>query len=91
MTHRLVMMHHYTKFGCKRLKKNQEIWKKQLIFEDLTLHCDLALDDRDPTFLQDTLGHDDAPSCQVWMHTVQWFRQYLPDKGVSVTHGQMER
>ena len=43
-----------------------------LIFEDLTPQCDLDLKNRNPTFPQDTPGHDDAPSYQVWLHTVRW-------------------
>ena len=34
--------------------------KQFFFFEDLTLHCDLALEDSNPTFLHDTTGHDDA-------------------------------
>ena len=51
--------------------KVQEIWKK-VIFEDLSPHCDLDLnlEDRNPTFSYDTLGHDNASSYQVWLHTV---------------------
>ena len=74
----VILYSYYTKFGCKRFKKKwfnfnlQEIWnwKKQLNFEDLTPHCDLDLEDRNPTFLHDTLGHDDAPSYQVWLHNL---------------------
>ena len=44
----------------------QEIWKKQLRFEDLTPHSDLDFEDRKPTFSHDTPGHDDAPSYKVW-------------------------
>ena len=44
----------------------QEIWK--LFFENLSPHCDLDLVDRN--FSHDTPGHHDAPSHQVWLHTV---------------------
>ena len=47
------------------------------------MQCDLELEDRNPTVLQDTPGHDDAPSHKVWVQTVQWFGRYLPDKGVT--------
>ena len=66
----------------------QEIWKKQLIFLHWTPYCDPDLEDRNPTFLHDTVGRGYAPSYHVWLHTVQWFRRYLPDK--SVTGGQMD-
>ena len=39
-------------------------------FKDFSPHCDLALEDTNPTFLHGTLGHDDALSYQVWLHTV---------------------
>ena len=45
--------------------------------------------DGNPTFSHDTLGYDDAPLYQVWMHTVPWFGRYLMDKGV--THGETDR
>ena len=61
---------------------------RKLTFEDLTLHYDPDLDDRNPTFLHDTPGHGDAPQYQVWLHSVQWFGRYLPDKGV--THGKSD-
>ena len=64
------------------VKENQEIWKIQLMFEDLIPHCDPDLE----TFSHDTPDYNDAPSYQVGLHTVQWFRRYLRDKGV--THGQ---
>ena len=56
--------------------------------EDLSLHCecDLDFEDRNPTFLHDTPGHDDAPPHQVWLQTVSWFARRLPDKGVTGGH-----
>ena len=38
---------------------------KELFFEDFTPHCDRDLEDRNPTFLHDTPGHDDAQPHQV--------------------------
>ena len=43
----------------------------------MTPHCDLDLEDRNPTFTHDTPGYDDALSYQVWLHTVQWFERKL--------------
>ena len=43
--------------------------EEQLLFEDLSPHCDLDLEDRNPTFSHDTPGHDDAPSYQGWLYT----------------------
>ena len=64
-----MMMHHYIyPIWLQKVTKNQKIWKKDLIFEDLTLHCDF--EDRNPTFPHDTLGYDDATSYQVWLHIV---------------------
>ena len=67
----------------RKVTKIQQIWKKQLIFEDLTTNSDLDLEDKNltfshdldledktQTFLHDTPDHDDAPSYQVWLHTV---------------------
>ena len=57
-----------------------------LFFDDLTLHCDLDLEDRNRTFLHDSLGHDDVPSYQVWLQTVQQFGRHLPDNCVTDGH-----
>ena len=67
-TLQLVMMHHYIKSGWKDSEVH-EIWKK-VIFEDLSPHCDLDLEDRNLTFSHDTLGHDDAPSYPVSLKKV---------------------
>ena len=53
ITPRLMMMHHYTKFGCKRFRSSGDM--ELSIFEDLTLHYDLDLDGRNQTFSHDTL------------------------------------
>ena len=74
----------YIKFGGKRFRTSGGYFT-----EDLSPHCDLDLEDSNPNFLHDTQGHNDAPSYQVWLHTVQWFGRYLPDKGV--IDGQMDR
>ena len=74
-------------FECHPKSMTSEVdWvlKANYLSKDLTLHCDL--EERNPHFLHDTPGHGDAPSYQVWLHTDQWFRRYLPYKGV--THGQ---
>ena len=44
--------------------------RNSIFFKDLSLHCDLDLQDSNPIFLHDTPGHGDAPSYQVWLHTV---------------------
>ena len=58
----LMIMHHHTKFGCKRFKNSEDMEKKKVpwhvFLEDLSPHCDLNLEDRNQTVLHDTPGHD---------------------------------
>ena len=51
-----------------------------VIFDYKSPHCDLDLEDRKPTFLHDTLAHDDASPHQVWLQQVQQLRRYRPDE-----------
>ena len=53
------LMHHYTKFGCKRFNSSGDM-EESYFMTDLSSHCDLYLKDRNPNFLHNTPGHDDA-------------------------------
>ena len=74
---RHAMMHRYTKFDCKRLRTSDYFLRIWLI---LSPHCDLELEDRNPAFSYDTLSHADAPTYQVSLRKVKFFRRYCPDK-----------
>ena len=51
-----------------------------VIFDYMSPHCDLDLEDATPTFLHDTLTHDDASPYQAWLQKVQQLRKYGPDE-----------
>ena len=50
----------------QKVEKFRRYGRNSVCFKDLSPHCDLDLEDRNPTFPHDTLGRDDAPSHQVW-------------------------
>ena len=69
--------------GMQKVTKFRRYGTNIYLFRtDLSPHCDLHLEDRNLTFQfsHGTSGHDDEASYQVWLHTVYWFRRYLPDK-----------
>ena len=51
--------------------KVQDTWNKQLYFD-----CGLDLEDGNPYYLHDTSGRDDAPTYQVSLKKIMWFRRY---------------
>ena len=53
---------------------------KQLYFAYKNPHRDLHLEVSTPAFLRGTLAHDNAPSQQVLLQKVEWFRRYYLDK-----------
>ena len=53
---------------------------EKVMFYDMSLHCDLDLEDSVPIFLHDILAHDDASPYQVWLQKVQLLRRYHPDE-----------
>ena len=63
------MIHHNTKLGCKRFRKNF----RMLFLEDLGPHCDLDLEVRKQNFTHDTQWYTNIPS---FIRKVQWFRRY---------------
>ena len=44
------------------------------------IHCDLDIEDSEPSFLPDTLPHDNTQPYQVCFKMAGWFRQYCLDK-----------
>ena len=53
---------------------------KLVIFDYMSPHCDLELEDIKPIFLHGTLAQDDASPCQVWLRKVQQLRKYRSDE-----------
>ena len=78
-TLQLIMMHHNIKCGCKKISSSVNVVEK-VIFDYVSPHCDLELEDSKPIFLQDTLAHGDPSSYQVWLQKVQQLGRYRPDK-----------
>ena len=51
---------------------------------DFSPHCDLEV--RNPLFLHDTPGHDDASSCQIWLPAVYGSKDILvPDRSICLS------
>ena len=69
-TLRLVMMLPLYQFCWLQTVIKLQDMKKRLFFEDLTPHCDLDIEDKNPALSHDTPGHVDAPSYPVWLHTL---------------------
>ena len=54
-----MMMYHPLKFDCKKIDSSVDM-VEIFIFDYLSPHCDLDLEDSKPIFLHDTLVHDNA-------------------------------
>ena len=74
-----MMMYHPIKFGCKKVSSSADI-VETVIFDQMIPQCDPELEDSEPIFLHDTLAHDAASPCQVWLQMVQLLRRYRPDE-----------
>ena len=61
---RLIMIHHYTKFGNKRFRRSEVTVRKTLI-TILKFLFDLCLEHTDPFFSHDTPSHENVPLNQV--------------------------
>ena len=72
-------MYHPNTFVCKKISTSLDM-TETVIFDNMSPHCDLELEDSKPIFLHDTLAHDDSPSYRVWFQKVQQLRRYHPDK-----------
>ena len=57
------MMYHPIKLGCKKISSSVDMGET-VIFDYMSTHCDLELDDSQP-ILQDTWAHNDASPYQV--------------------------
>ena len=59
------------------MQKNQQFRTRirKLYFDYMIFHCDLELEDSKPTFLHNTLAHDDASPYHVWLQKVQQLRK----------------
>ena len=71
-----MMMYHPIKFSKKKISSSVDI-VEMVIFDYMSPHCDLELEDSKPTFLHDTLAHDDTSPDQVWLQKVQQLRRYF--------------
>ena len=74
-----VMVYHYTTFGCKRFTSSGDM-EVSYFFENLTPHCDLDLEDRNPTFCMTLRVMMMNKPYQVSWIKVKWLRSYRPDK-----------
>ena len=59
-----MMMYHPSKLGCKKISSSVDM-VKTVIFDYMSLNCDLELEDSKQIFLHDTLVHDVAWPYQV--------------------------
>ena len=51
-----------------------------VIFDHMSPHCDLELEDSKSIFLHDTWVHDSASPYQVWLQKVKRLKIYRSDK-----------
>ena len=72
-----MMMYHPIKFDCKKTSTSVEM-VGTVIFDYISLRCDLELEDSKPIFLHDTLAHNDASPYLVTK--VQQLKRYRPDE-----------
>ena len=72
-------MYHPIRFGCKKISSSEDM-VENVIFDHMSPHCDLELEDRKPVFLHDTLAHYNASPYQVWLQKIQQLRRYRPDE-----------
>ena len=69
------MMYHSIKFGSKKSRPVEQIWKKQS-YLIMSRHCDLDLEDSKPILTHDTLAHSDVSPCQVWLQNIKQLGRY---------------
>ena len=72
-------MYHPIKSGCKKISSSVNM-VETVIFDHVSPHGDLELEDSKPIFLPDSLAHDDASPYQVWLLKVRQLRRYRPDE-----------
>ena len=58
-TFQLMMMYHLIKFGCRKTSSSMHI-AETVIFDYMSPHCDLELEDSKPIFSRETLAYDEA-------------------------------
>ena len=73
------MKYHAIKFGCKKIRSSIDM-AKTVIFDSMSLHCDLELKDSKPIFLHDTLAYDDASTYLAWLQKFQQLSRYHPEE-----------
>ena len=69
-------MYHPIKCGCKKISSSEDMVER-VILAYMSHHYDPELEDSKPTFLHNTLAHDDAPPYQVWLQKVPQLRRYF--------------
>ena len=67
-------MYHPIKFGYKKSSSSADMVETH-ISDQMSPHCDPELEDRKPIFLHDSLAHDVASPCQVWLQKVKQLRR----------------
>ena len=72
-------MYHPIKLGCQKISSSADM-VETVISDKMSPHCVPELEDSKSIFLQDTLAHDVASPCQVWLQKVQQLRRYRPDE-----------
>ena len=73
------MMYQPIKCGCKRISNSVDT-VETVIFNCMSLHCDLNREYSNLIFSQDSLAHNDASPYHPWLQNVQQFRRYHPNK-----------
>ena len=72
-----MMMNHPIKCCCKKISSSVNM-VETVILDYMSHHYDPELEDSKPISCMtiDTMAHDDASSCQVWLKKVQQLRRY---------------
>ena len=65
-----MMMYHPIKFVCRKISSSLDM-VETVIFDYMSLNCDLELEDSKQIFSHDTLAYDDTSPHKIWSQKVQ--------------------
>ena len=74
-----MMIYHPIKFGYRKISSSVDM-VETVIIDQMSPHSDPELEDSKPIFLHDTLDHNVALPCQVWLQKIQKLRRYRLDE-----------